>query len=108
VEAALERYRVAYGQKDIAGINHVFPEATVKGTFSTAFKQCAGVELTFTSKNTKLLSDSVAQVETTSIYACTPSTKQRRQDSPPVADIFQLEKRGTEWVITEQLIPRKK
>jgi len=87
-------------------IKQVYPAATNELTFRSALKGCAAVDLTFASMRTLLLSDGTAQVETRSIYGCTPGTRQRRQESSPVLDTFRLERSGGSWVIVDLLVSR--
>jgi hypothetical protein len=106
IEEVVERYRLAYNKKDLNSIKEVYPRATNELTFRNALKGCSLVDLSFTSKRTDLLSDGTAQVETRSIYGCTPGTRQPRVASPPVVDTFRLERSGGSWVITDLLVPR--
>ncbi len=105
VGEAVERYRQAYNRKDMNSIKQVYPRATPELTFRK--NECRQVDLTFAPDiRVDLLSDGRAQVETTSVYSCTPNTRQPKRTEPPVTDTFRLEKRNGTWVIVDLLVSR--
>ena len=107
IEQVVEQYRLAYNRKDLNSIRQVYPSATNELTFRNALKGlffCRSECIEH--RRTDVLSDGTAQVETRSIYGCTPGTRQPRFASPPVVDTFRLERRGGSWIIVDLLVPR--
>jgi hypothetical protein len=103
IAGVLERFRLAYNARDLEAIRQVYPQ--VRKDLEKTFRNCKQVTLTFGPLDITPLQNGRVQVEMESTEGCQPSTGQRRLRDQVVTNKFQFERRGTSWIIVEQLVP---
>ena len=102
IEAAMERFRTAYRNRNLEGVTEVFP--TLPGETGQAmqrsFDDCLVYEVTFADMQVEMnLTDATqAQVDVRSTHTCTPNSG-GRQTIAGQHDLFSLRKSGDDWRI---------
>ncbi|MBI2187827.1 MAG: serine/threonine protein kinase [Acidobacteria bacterium] len=102
IEAAMERYRIAYRNRDLPAVAAAFPTlpADLRQTMQRTFKACLVYEVTFDGMQVQLApgSETQAQVTLRSTHTCTPQS-----GGPPTtatqSETFALQKNGDAWLI---------
>ena len=103
IRQTLERFRVAYSEKNADALRDVFPQVQADRLFGN-LEVCARASLVFTAMKIELISATQALVDVEALYGCQPRTGQREQVSKPVRDTFRLVQHGTSWVIERRQI----
>ena len=102
IEAAMGRFRSAYRNRDLPGIEAVFPALpqASRQTMRKSFDDCLVYEVTFEGMNVAIDSanESAAQVDVNSTHTCTPNSG-GRQTVTPQHERFTLRKNGDTWLI---------
>jgi serine/threonine protein kinase len=102
VEAAMERFRTAYRNRDLQGVREVFPALPpeIERTMQRSFDDCLVYEVIFT--NMQIESSpadaALAQADLRSAHTCTPNSG-ARQTTAEHHDMFTLGKSGDTWRI---------
>ena len=96
------RFRTAYRNRDLPGIEAVFPALprASRQTMQKSFKDCLVYEVTFDGMKVAIdpANESAAQVDVNSTHTCTPNSG-ARQFSTARHDVFALSKKGDAWLI---------
>lgn len=102
IEAAMGRFRTAYRNRDLAGVDAAFPALPrdTRQTMQRAFTNCLVYEVTFADMQVELnpADPTRAQVDVRSTHTCTPNSG-GRQTTTTQRDVFTLRKNGEAWVI---------
>jgi serine/threonine protein kinase len=102
IEAAMERYRIAYQNRDLPAVATAFPtlSESMRETMQRAFDSCLVYEVTFDEVQVQVAADSDTQAEVTlrSTHTCTPQSD-GRQTTTARDQTFTLRKNGDAWVI---------
>lgn len=101
ISAAMERYRVAYQNRDFPAVASAFPALPqdLRQTMERAFKNCLVYEVLFDDVQVQLAADAtLAEVTLRSTHTCTPQSG-NRQTTTAQDEIFTLRKNGEAWVI---------
>jgi serine/threonine protein kinase len=102
VAAAMERFRMAYRNRDLDAVRLVFPGLPdgAERAMTRAFGQCMVYEVVFDELGLVLTSadSAVAQADVRSTHTCTPQST-GPQKTTVHHDVYTLGKRGDSWVI---------
>ena len=102
IEAAMERFRTAYRNRNLEGVAAVFPAlpAETEQAMQRAFDDCLVYEVTFADMQVEMnpTDATLAHVDVSSTHVCTPSSG-GRQTTTAQHDLFTLGKDGDEWHI---------
>ncbi len=102
IEAAMERYRIAYRTRDLPAVATAFPTLPedLRQTMQRTFKSCLVYEVIFDGVQVQLAAGSESQAEVTlrSTHTCTPQSG-GRQTTTTQGETFTLRKDGEAWVI---------
>ncbi|MDA1184058.1 MAG: serine/threonine-protein kinase [Acidobacteria bacterium] len=102
IQAAMERFRSAYRNRDLPGVMEAFPALPpeIELTMQRAFDDCLVYEVVFTDMQIELnpTEAEVAQVDLRSAHTCTPSSG-ARQTTSEHHELFALRKGGDAWLI---------
>jgi ketosteroid isomerase-like protein len=102
IEAAMERYRLAYRNRDLEAVTTEFPTlpASLRQTMQRTFKGCLVYEVVFDGVQVQLAAQSEAQAEVAlrSTHTCTPQSG-GPQTTSAQNETYTLRKTGEAWVI---------
>jgi serine/threonine-protein kinase len=102
IEAAMERYRLAYRNRDLEAVTTEFPTlpASLRQTMQRTFKGCLVYEVVFDGVQVQLAaqSDAEAEVALRSTHTCTPQSGGPQTVSAQ-NETYTLRKDGEAWVI---------
>ena len=102
IEAAMERFRTAYRNRNLESVAAVFPAlpAETEQAMQRAFDDCLVYEVTFADMQVEMnpTDATLAHVDVSSTHVCTPSSG-GRQTTTAQHDLFTLGKDGDEWHI---------
>ena len=102
IEAAMERFRTAYRNRDLEGVTTAFPTlpGDARQAMQRAFTNCLVYEVIFADMQVALnpADPTRAQVDVGSTHTCTPNSGER-QTTTTQRDVFTLRKDGEAWVI---------
>ena len=111
IEAAMERFRTAYRNRDLQGVREVFPTLPPETelVMQRSFDDCLVYEVIFTDLRIEMspTDAALAQADLRSAHTCTPVSG-ARQTTAEHHDLFTLRKSGNTWHIdgaTEAPIP---
>jgi len=103
IEAAMERFRVGYRNRDMDAVLAAFPElpAPVRQTMQRSFDSCIVYEVTFDQMNVALApaDAGVAEADVRSTHTCTPQSG-GRQTTALQHEVYRLRKSGEGWVLS--------
>ncbi len=103
IEAAMERFRVGYRNRDMEAVVAAFPElpAPVRQTMQRSFDNCIVYEVTFDQMNVALAQAdaAVAEADVRSAHTCTPQSG-GRQTTAMQHEVYRLRKNGEGWVLS--------
>jgi hypothetical protein len=103
IEAAMERYRVAYRNRDLEAIATAFPTVpeNMRQKMQRTFESCLVYEVLFDGVQMQVVagSDTRAEVTLHSTHTCTPQSD-GRQTTTTQDETFTLSKNGEAWVIS--------
>lgn len=103
IDAAMERYRGGYRNRDLAAVTAVFPALPpqLKQEMQKTFASCLLYEVVFADMAVMLTSsdNAHAEVDVRSTHTCTPQSG-GYQTTRTQRDVFTLEKQGDSWLIT--------
>ena len=104
IESALERFRIAYRNRDIDAVASAFPAIprALKQQMERTFRDCLIYELVFDMVSLELISADASHVraDVASTHVCTPqSGGPEKSVSGP--EVYTLEKTGQDWSITD-------
>ena len=101
IEAAMERFRSAYRNRNLQGVTEVFPTLPrqTRQTMQRAFSNCLVYEVTFADMRVEMnpTDATLAQVDVRSTHTCTPNSG--RQTTTDQRDVFTLRKNDDTWSI---------
>jgi serine/threonine-protein kinase len=104
IEAAMERYRIGYRNRDLPAVAAAFPALpqALRQTMQQAFTSCLVYEVTFDGMQVQLApgSDTQAEVTLQSTHICTPQSG-GPQTTTAQDETFALQKTGDAWMIGE-------
>jgi serine/threonine protein kinase len=102
IEAAMERFRSAYRNRDLPGVMDAFPTLPPENelTMQRAFQDCLVYEVIFADMQIEMnpVDAALAHVDLRSAHTCTPNTG-GRQSTTDHHDLFTLRKGGDTWRI---------
>ena len=111
IEAAMEQFRTAYRNRDLQGVQQIFPTlpAETERIMQRAFDDCLVYEVVFTELQIEMnpADATLAQADLSSAHTCTPNSG-ARQSTTERHDLFTLRKSGNSWQIdssTEAPVP---
>jgi serine/threonine protein kinase len=108
VAAAMERFRVAYRNRDLDAVRAAFPAlpGDAEQAMKRMFTSCLVYEVTFDQLALVLMSAeaATAQAEVWSTHTCTPQST-GRQTTAAHHDVYTLGKRGDRWQIESIDVP---
>ena len=101
IEAAMERFRVGYRNRDMDAVLAAFPElpAAVRQTMARAFDTCIVYEVTFDQMNVALPDTAAAEADVRSTHTCTPQSG-GRQTTATQHEVYTLRKDGAGWIVS--------
>ena len=103
IQAAMERFRVGYRNRDMDAVLAAFPAlpAPVRQTMQRAFDNCIVYEVTFDQMNVALApaDTAVAEADIRSTHTCTPQSG-GRQTTAMQHEVYTLRKSGEGWVLS--------
>ena len=103
IEGAMERYRIAYRNRDLPAVATTFPmlSESMRRTMQYMFDSCLVYEVIFDGVQVRLSNDKETQAEVTlrSTHTCTPQSG-GRQTTTTQDETFTLGKDGDGWVIS--------
>jgi hypothetical protein len=103
IEAAMERYRIAYRNRDLPAVATAFPTLPqdLHEAMTRTFENCLVYEVTFGGMEVQLTggSDTQAEVTVRSTHTCTPQTGAGDRATSR-DETFTLRKAGDGWVIS--------
>jgi serine/threonine-protein kinase len=103
IEAAMERYRIAYRNRDLPAVTTAFPtlSESMRRTMQRTFDGCLVYEVIFDGVQVQVTADSDRRAEVTlrSTHTCTPQSG-GRQTTITQDEIFTLRKDADTWVIS--------
>lgn len=102
VEAAMERFRTAYRNRNLEGVVQVFPTLPrdTRRAMQRSFNDCLVYEVTFSEMQVEVnpADATLAQADVRSLHTCTPNAG-GRQSTTGQRDVFTLKKSGDTWRI---------
>jgi hypothetical protein len=103
IEAAMERFRIGYRNRDMDAVLAAFPglPAPVRQTMQRAFDNCIVYEVTFDQMNVALApaDAAAAEADVRSTHTCTPQSG-GRQTTAMQHEVYRLRKSGEGWVLS--------
>ena len=103
IEAAMERFRVGYRNRDMDAVLAAFPELPppVRLTLQRSFDNCIVYEVTFDQMNVALApaDAAVAEADVRSTHTCTPQSG-GRQTTATQHEVYRLRKNGDGWALS--------
>jgi len=103
INAAMERYRGGYRNRDLAAVAAVFPALPqhLQQEMQKAFKNCLLYEVVFADMAVTLTSsdNAHAEVDVRSTHTCTPQSG-GYQTTSIQHEVFTLEKKGESWLMS--------
>jgi hypothetical protein len=103
IQAAMERYRVAYRNRDLEAIAIAFPTVpeNMRQKMQRTFESCLVYEVLFDGVQMQVVADSDTRAEVTlhSTHTCTPQSD-GRQTTTTQDETFTLNKNAEAWVIS--------
>ncbi len=101
IEAAMERFRAGYRNRDMDAVLAAFPElpAPVRQTMERVFSNCIIYEVTFDQMNVALADTAAAEADVRSTHTCTPQSG-GRQTTATQHEVYTLQKTGAGWVLS--------
>jgi hypothetical protein len=104
VAAAMERFRIAYRNRDLEAVRTAFPRlpGAAEKTMARTFADCLVYEVIFDEVALVLTSadSAVAEADVRSTHTCTPQST-GPQKSTVHHDVYTLGKHGDTWVIDD-------
>jgi serine/threonine protein kinase/ketosteroid isomerase-like protein len=102
IEAAMERFRMGYRNRDMDAVLAAFPDipGNVRQTMQRQFDTCIVYEVTFDQMNVALIPGdaAVAEADIRSTHTCTPQSG-GRQTTATQHEVYTLRKNGDRWVL---------
>ena len=102
IEAAMERYRLAYRNRSLEGVAEAFPALPrdARQAMQKTFTNCLVYEVTFAGMKVDLspTDETLAQAALTSTHTCTPQSG-GRDTTTTQRETFALRKTGDSWLI---------
>jgi hypothetical protein len=103
IEAAMERYRIGYRNRDLRAVAAAFPTLPqeMRQTMQRTFASCLVYEVTFDQVRVQVNPDDDARAEVAlrSTHTCTPQSG-GRQTTTAQEETFTVRKSGEMWVIS--------
>ena len=103
IEAAMERFRVGYRNRDLPAVTAAFPSlpGNLRQTMQKTFTSCLVYEVVFDDMSIAIPpgDDSAAEVAVRSTHTCTPQSG-GRQTTTSRDEVFSLTKDGDGWTIS--------
>ena len=103
IEAAMERFRIGYRNRDMDAVLAAFPglPADERQTMQRTFDDCIVYEVTFDQMNVTLTAAdaAVAEADVRSTHTCTPQSG-GRQMTATQHDVYTLRKTGDAWIVS--------
>jgi ketosteroid isomerase-like protein len=102
IEAAMERFRAGYRNRDLNAVRTAFPTLPqdVERTMQQSFRDCLLYEVTFDQMSVELTAtdSSTARADVRSTHTCTPKSPGRQRIAAH-HDNYTLRKEGERWTI---------
>jgi serine/threonine protein kinase len=101
IEAAMERFRIGYRNRDMDAVVAAFPElpGNVRQSMQRTFNNCIVYDVAFVQMNVTLAPDpNMAEAEVRSTHTCTPNSG-GQQTIGTQREVYTLRKSGNNWIL---------